>query len=209
MTMKQTGDIASASPFARTALVRVLRCRAAARRHRRGRRGEPLPLLLRRAVRARLPDAHRHSELHSQDRQRQSERRGGRYSVGQSARRHVRARVPDRNSVRRRLRAQPSGAKPVAIGALQRHATDWAMARGEPLFKRAADTGRHVAVVGAGPAGLACAHRARARGPSRDDLRRARQSRADSTNTASPRIRRSTISRSAKWNGCTRSAASK
>ncbi|MGF6772726.1 dihydropyrimidine dehydrogenase (NAD+) subunit PreT [Paraburkholderia sp. GAS199] len=50
-------------------------------------------------------------------------------------------------------------AKPVAIGALQRHATDWAMARGEPLFKRAADTGRHVAVVGAGPAGLACAHK--------------------------------------------------
>ncbi|QCP49994.1 NAD(P)-dependent oxidoreductase [Trinickia violacea] len=49
--------------------------------------------------------------------------------------------------------------KPVAIGALQRHATDWAMARGETLFKRAADSGRHVAVVGAGPAGLACAHR--------------------------------------------------
>jgi len=49
--------------------------------------------------------------------------------------------------------------KAVAIGALQRHATDWAMARGEPLFKRAADTGRRVAVVGAGPAGLACAHR--------------------------------------------------
>lgn len=50
-------------------------------------------------------------------------------------------------------------AKPVAIGALQRHATDWAMARGEPLFRRAAETGRHVAVMGAGPAGLACAHR--------------------------------------------------
>jgi glutamate synthase (NADPH/NADH) small chain len=50
-------------------------------------------------------------------------------------------------------------AKPVAIGALQRHATDWAMARGEVLFKRAAQTGRHVAVVGAGPAGLTCAHR--------------------------------------------------
>ncbi|TKC81706.1 NAD(P)-dependent oxidoreductase [Trinickia terrae] len=49
--------------------------------------------------------------------------------------------------------------KPVTIGALQRHATDWAMARGEALFKRAADSGRHVAVVGAGPAGLACAHR--------------------------------------------------
>lgn len=33
------------------------------------------------------------------------------------------------------------------------------MARGVTLFKRAADTGRHVAMVGAGPAGLTCAHR--------------------------------------------------
>ncbi|WP_426393722.1 NAD(P)-dependent oxidoreductase [Ralstonia sp. R-29] len=49
--------------------------------------------------------------------------------------------------------------QPVAIGALQRHATDWAMAKGAPLFKRAPETGHHVAVVGAGPAGLACAHR--------------------------------------------------
>ncbi|MDR5838414.1 NAD(P)-dependent oxidoreductase [Caballeronia sp. LZ034LL] len=51
------------------------------------------------------------------------------------------------------------GDKPVAIGALQRHATDRAMARGEPLFSRAPETGRRVAVVGAGPAGLACAYR--------------------------------------------------
>ncbi|MBP0594229.1 NAD(P)-dependent oxidoreductase [Paraburkholderia sp. LEh10] len=50
-------------------------------------------------------------------------------------------------------------AKPVAIGALQRHATDWAMARDAVRFTCAADSGRHVAVVGAGPAGLACAHR--------------------------------------------------
>ena len=35
-------------------------------------------------------------------------------------------------------------AKPVAIGALQRHATDWAMARGEVLFKREAETGRRL-----------------------------------------------------------------
>ncbi|MEX3791064.1 NAD(P)-dependent oxidoreductase [Paraburkholderia sp. BR14374] len=52
--------------------------------------------------------------------------------------------------------------EPVRIGVLQRHATDFQMAReaaGAPtLFKRASDTGRHVAVVGAGPAGLACAH---------------------------------------------------
>ncbi|KWK20276.1 dihydropyrimidine dehydrogenase [Burkholderia stagnalis] len=50
-------------------------------------------------------------------------------------------------------------AQPVAIGALQRHATDWAMASGAVSFRRAPDTGRHVAVVGAGPSGLACAHR--------------------------------------------------
>ncbi|GJH11473.1 NAD(P)-dependent oxidoreductase [Caballeronia novacaledonica] len=51
------------------------------------------------------------------------------------------------------------GDEPVTIGALQRHATDWAMAKGEPLLKRAPETGRRVAIVGAGPAGLACAYR--------------------------------------------------
>jgi glutamate synthase (NADPH/NADH) small chain len=52
----------------------------------------------------------------------------------------------------------------VEIGSLQRHATDALMASTAapgsrpPLFTRAAATGRKVAVVGAGPAGLACAH---------------------------------------------------
>lgn len=49
--------------------------------------------------------------------------------------------------------------KPVEIGRLQRHATDSLMAQGIHPFERAAPTGRRVAVVGAGPAGLACAHR--------------------------------------------------
>ena len=49
--------------------------------------------------------------------------------------------------------------KPVEIGRLQRFATDVAMARGLHPFTRAAATGKRVAVVGAGPAGLACAHR--------------------------------------------------
>ncbi|APG46704.1 NAD(P)-dependent oxidoreductase [Phaeobacter porticola] len=49
--------------------------------------------------------------------------------------------------------------KPVEIGRLQRHATDTLMARGEHPFSRAAATGKRVAVVGAGPAGLAAAHR--------------------------------------------------
>jgi dihydropyrimidine dehydrogenase (NAD+) subunit PreT len=52
--------------------------------------------------------------------------------------------------------------EPVSIGALQRHATDFQMAReaegAPPLFRRTSETGRRVAVVGAGPAGLACAH---------------------------------------------------
>jgi dihydropyrimidine dehydrogenase (NAD+) subunit PreT len=49
--------------------------------------------------------------------------------------------------------------KPVEIGRLQRYATDRLMAQGGHPFGRAAETGKRVAVVGAGPAGLACAHR--------------------------------------------------
>lgn len=49
--------------------------------------------------------------------------------------------------------------QPVAIGQLQRYAVDALMASSHPqIFTRSASTGRHVAVVGAGPAGLACAH---------------------------------------------------
>ena len=49
--------------------------------------------------------------------------------------------------------------RPVEIGRLQRHATDALMSRQGQPFTRAPATGRRVAVVGAGPAGLACAHR--------------------------------------------------
>lgn len=49
--------------------------------------------------------------------------------------------------------------KPVRIGLLQRYATDAAMRENKQFFSRAPDTGKRVAVVGAGPAGLACAHR--------------------------------------------------
>ena len=50
--------------------------------------------------------------------------------------------------------------KPVRIGELQRYATDVMMREdGRQPFARATPTGRRVAVVGAGPAGLACAHR--------------------------------------------------
>ena len=47
---------------------------------------------------------------------------------------------------------------PVAIGRLQRHVVDALMESAKPqLFTRAPATGKKVAVVGAGPAGLACA----------------------------------------------------
>ncbi len=49
--------------------------------------------------------------------------------------------------------------KPVEIGRLQRFATDTLMDKGVHPFTRAAATGKKVAVVGAGPAGLSCAHR--------------------------------------------------
>lgn len=52
-----------------------------------------------------------------------------------------------------------SEGKPVEIGRLQRHATDRLMAKNIHPFNRAAATGKKVAVVGAGPAGLSCAHR--------------------------------------------------
>ncbi len=49
--------------------------------------------------------------------------------------------------------------KPVAIGRLQRYATDYLFETGTQPYKQASSSGRHVAVVGAGPAGLSCAHR--------------------------------------------------
>jgi len=49
--------------------------------------------------------------------------------------------------------------QPVRIGSLQRYATDFLFDRGFQPFRRGPDSGRKVAVVGAGPAGLACAHR--------------------------------------------------
>ncbi len=49
--------------------------------------------------------------------------------------------------------------KPVKIGFLQRYATDNAMEQNQQFFKRAAATGKTIAIIGAGPASIACAHR--------------------------------------------------
>lgn len=56
--------------------------------------------------------------------------------------------------------------KPIAIGRLQRYAMDYAYARGQAPFLPAKSTGRKVAVIGAGPAGLSCAGELARRGDS-------------------------------------------
>ena len=56
------------------------------------------------------------------------------------------------------------GRLPIEIGALQRFATDWAYANGVPLRTAAPANGKRVAVIGAGPAGLAAAGELAARG---------------------------------------------
>lgn len=47
--------------------------------------------------------------------------------------------------------------KPIMIGRLQRYATDYVYQRGIDVFKPGVPTGKKVAVIGAGPAGLTCA----------------------------------------------------
>lgn len=54
---------------------------------------------------------------------------------------------------------QAAEGKPVKIGLLQRYATDTLLEMDHHPFKRAPASGKHVAVVGAGPAGISAAHR--------------------------------------------------
>ncbi|MCB9164550.1 MAG: FAD-dependent oxidoreductase [Flavobacteriales bacterium] len=50
-----------------------------------------------------------------------------------------------------------SDVKPIEIGRLQAHATDQVIRSKKKLFRTGKDTGRKVAVIGAGPAGVSCA----------------------------------------------------
>jgi glutamate synthase (NADPH/NADH) small chain len=56
--------------------------------------------------------------------------------------------------------------KPIAIGRLQRYATDYVYDRGIDVFRAGPSTGKKVAVIGAGPAGLTCAGELARRGHS-------------------------------------------
>jgi dihydropyrimidine dehydrogenase (NAD+) subunit PreT len=53
---------------------------------------------------------------------------------------------------------------PVQIGRLQRHACDVASAKHVRFFQPGPQTGKRVAIIGSGPAGLSCAHELRKRG---------------------------------------------
>jgi glutamate synthase (NADPH/NADH) small chain len=97
--------------------------------------------------------------------------------------------------------------KPVEIGRLQRYATDAGMARNAHPYSRAPSTGRRVAVVGAGPAGLACAHRLSMHGHDVVVFDK-RPSPAGSTNMGSRPTRCPTASRRRRWTGCCASAGS-
>lgn len=50
-----------------------------------------------------------------------------------------------------------SGSRAIMIGLLQRHATDWAIENKASFFEKGEETGKRVAIVGAGPAGLSAA----------------------------------------------------
>lgn len=56
------------------------------------------------------------------------------------------------------------GIPPIQIGKLQRYSTDIAYEKGWSFFEAGADSGKRVALVGAGPASLACAHALRRMG---------------------------------------------
>ncbi|MGK0361109.1 MAG: dihydropyrimidine dehydrogenase (NAD+) subunit PreT [Bradymonadia bacterium] len=56
------------------------------------------------------------------------------------------------------------GVPPIQIGKLQRYATDVAFEAGWHDYKAGADTGKRVALLGAGPASLAAAHQLRLQG---------------------------------------------
>jgi threonine dehydrogenase-like Zn-dependent dehydrogenase len=116
--------------------------------------------LLRCAVHDGVPDIDRHSDVHPQDPGRQS----GRICEDHLRAEHLGgmcARVcPTETLCEEVCVRETAEGKPVKIGLLQRYATDTFMEREQPHpFTRAAPTGKKIAVIGAGPAGLSCAHR--------------------------------------------------
>jgi NADPH-dependent glutamate synthase beta subunit-like oxidoreductase len=101
---------------------------------------------------------------------------------------------PPRRSARRPACARWAEGKPVEIGRLQRYATDIAMENGKQFYRRSRlDRQAPSRIVGAGPAGLAAAHRLAMHGH-HVTIFEAKERLAASTNTASPPTRPPTTS---------------
>ena len=130
-----------------------------------GGRGESLPVLLRCALHAGLSDAYRCAGFHQEDRERQScgigEDDSRRQHLGASCARVCPVEVLCEGA----CVMQHYNREPIEIGLLQRHAMDAFAGSGLPLpFSTGVPTGWSVALLGAGPASLACAAELRRRG---------------------------------------------
>ena len=117
-----------------------------------------MPLLLRRPVHPGLPDAHRRAQIHPPDPPSRRDRRGPDDPGGQRLRRELRPGLPDRGPLRGGLRRphpdEGAGAdRPAPAARLRRR-----RGPGRRFFEAGPPTGRRVAVIGSGPAGLSCAH---------------------------------------------------
>ena len=121
--------------------------------------------MLRRALHARLPHAHRYSTLHQEDSQRQSDG-SARTILESNLLGATCARVCPVQELCEGACVLGSEHKPIAIGRLQRYAMDYAYGKSIQIVQPAPATGRKVAVIGAGPAGLSCAGELAQRGHS-------------------------------------------
>ena len=132
--------------------------------------------LLRRAVPAGLPDLDRHSFVHPGDRRREPARRRAHHLRREHHGRHVRARLPDRDFVPGGLRARggrrQAGAHRAVAALRDRRDDGDGQESCTPARRRRAE---RVAIVGAGPAGLSCAHALAVAGHQVDDFRTARE----------------------------------
>ena len=138
-------------------------------------RSQPLLLLLRRSLHPGMPDPDRHPELHSQDRQRQRPRRRARHPERQHHGWDLRARLPGRDALPEGLRSREvrseAGCRSASFrGSRPTRSSRRASSRSSARRR----TAKRVAVVGAGPAGLSCAHAWRSRATSTVSSKRAR-----------------------------------
>ena len=174
--LSQAPDIAPGRLPAEALRAQLRRPAPAAEPARGARRRRALPVLLRRALRPGLPDLDRHPAVHPPDRHRQSARAPPRRSsMPTSWAACAPGSARPRPCARRSASARSPRASRSRSAACSATPPTRCSRRGRQLYRQGAATGRKVAVVGAGPAGLACAHKLATPGPRRHPVRGARQ----------------------------------